>query len=87
MWIRHVGNPKQVTYDWMWGWIADVDDYDQPHIIIDWPYIMFDEFTNDVKECERSGKHYGIGFSNEDACYEYCAWKEEQYMPKFEEWY
>lgn len=75
MWIAHCGRPKEVMYDYMWGWIADVDDYDQPHIIIDWTFILFDEFTNDVKEYSNSRHYHEIGFTNEDACYEYCNWK------------
>jgi hypothetical protein len=75
MWIEHCGGPKKVMYDYMWGWIADVDDYDQPHVIIDWTFILFDEFTHDVKEYSNSEHYHEIGFTNEDACYEYCNWK------------
>jgi hypothetical protein len=59
----------------MYGWIADVDEWDRPHTIIDWHFVIFDKFTEEVAKYA-SSKHYcQIGFTNKEACYEYCDWK------------
>jgi len=76
IWINHHGHPKELWYDYMYGWIADVDECDRPHTIIDWPFVIFDEFTEEVKEYILNKKHYHeIGFTNEEACYDYCYWE------------
>lgn len=75
MWIVYCGRPKKVHYDYMYGWIADVDDYDYPHTIIDWPFVLFNKFTNDVKKFSETEHYYGIGFTNANSCRAYCNWK------------
>ena len=75
MWIENCGHPKQVWYDYMYGWTADWDDYDRPHLIIDWTFILFDKFTSDVKEYVNEKHYHEIGFTSEYECYKYCNWK------------
>ena len=78
MWIEHYDEPKEVHYDYMYGWNADVDDYDRPHVIIDWPFVLFDKFSNDVIEYYKDKHYYEIGFTNENACRKYCNWKNDE---------
>ena len=77
IWVEYKGCPKKVYYNWIWGWIADVDETDTPHVVIDAPYVIFDHFTNEVKEYDNSKSWCEIGFSNANSCRAYCRWKNE----------
>jgi hypothetical protein len=74
---------RELTYDDVWGWIADIDDYDQPHFIYDW-YLQYAEDTpsnrREWEKLKQEAEYEEKDYDDYDAIFASCGgWLDDDY--------